>query len=116
MRVSEALCRCVVYVCAVCLCAIFAHAHMNNNTTIEYIIVADGQQIVDAYTKDYAIYNLIFMDVCMPVLDGLAATRAIREFEQKMNLPRVIIVALSAQVMESDQKECTRYVFLSFAF
>lgn len=74
------------------------------------MIVSDGQQTVDAYKKDYSLYNLIFMDVCMPVLDGLAATRAIREFEEKMQLPRVIIVALSAQVMESDQQECTKYV------
>jgi len=71
-------------------------------------IVADGQQTVDAYTSNPSEYNLILMDVCMPVMDGLAATRAIRAFEQQASLPRVIIVALSAQVMESDQSECTK--------
>ncbi len=50
-------------------------------------------------------YDLILMDISMPVLDGIAATRLIREHEMKHHLKPVPIVALTAHIMPSDQKK-----------
>ncbi|MFY9733473.1 MAG: response regulator [Candidatus Acidiferrales bacterium] len=49
-------------------------------------------------------YDLVLMDMQMPVMDGLAATRAIRLKPQFQALP---IVAMTANVMESDRERCT---------
>ncbi|HWO33360.1 MAG TPA: response regulator, partial [Candidatus Acidoferrum sp.] len=49
-------------------------------------------------------YDLVLMDMQMPVMDGLAATRAIRLEPQFRSLP---IIAMTANVMESDREKCT---------
>jgi signal transduction histidine kinase/DNA-binding response OmpR family regulator len=49
-------------------------------------------------------YDLVLMDMQMPVMDGLAATRAIRLKPEFQSLP---IIAMTANVMESDRERCT---------
>ncbi len=49
-------------------------------------------------------YDLVLMDMQMPVMDGLAATRTIRLKPQFQSLP---IIAMTANVMESDREKCT---------
>jgi signal transduction histidine kinase/DNA-binding response OmpR family regulator len=49
-------------------------------------------------------YDLVLMDMQMPVMDGLAATRAIRLKPEFQYLP---IIAMTANVMESDRERCT---------
>jgi CheY-like chemotaxis protein len=49
-------------------------------------------------------YDLVLMDMQMPVMDGLAATRAIRLKPEFQSLP---IIAMTANVMESDRDKCT---------
>jgi signal transduction histidine kinase/ActR/RegA family two-component response regulator len=51
-------------------------------------------------------FDLIFMDMQMPVMDGLDATRAIRTFEAAHARKRVRIVAMTANAMASDQVAC----------
>jgi CheY-like chemotaxis protein len=47
-------------------------------------------------------YDLILMDIQMPILDGFAATRAIRVWEQAHGLHPVPIVALTASALDED--------------
>ena len=62
---------------------------------LDFTIVNNGQEAVDAaLSKDY---DIIFMDINMPVLDGVSATKILR----KANYTKAII-SLSANVIESD--------------
>ncbi|EGB14273.1 response regulator receiver protein [Pseudodesulfovibrio mercurii] len=49
-------------------------------------------------------YGLVLMDIFMPVLDGLDATREIRAFEKERGLAPVPIVAVSANAFDEDRK------------
>ncbi len=60
-------------------------------------LVDDGQAAVDAWNGDE--WDVILMDVQMPVLDGVAATRAIRDAEASNGRRRTPIVALTANAM-----------------
>ncbi|NCC51049.1 MAG: PAS domain S-box protein [Spartobacteria bacterium] len=65
--------------------------------------VVDGQQAVDACKKET--YDAIVMDVKMPVMDGLEATRLIRMYEQKQNR-HTPILAMTAFAFEEDREAC----------
>jgi signal transduction histidine kinase/CheY-like chemotaxis protein len=64
---------------------------------IEPTIVDDGSQAVEAWRA--AAWDLVLMDVQMPVMDGLTAAQAIREAETAEGRPRTPIIALTANVM-----------------
>lgn len=49
-------------------------------------------------------YDLILMDISMPVMDGVEATKAIRSHETANNLSRTPIIALTAQAMVNDRQ------------
>jgi signal transduction histidine kinase/DNA-binding response OmpR family regulator len=77
-----------------------------------------GAEALRIYTENPDRYDLIFMDVHMPEMDGFEATRRIREFEQERNalaaknshrqsLPRKIpIIAMTANVFREDIEKC----------
>ncbi len=68
-------------------------------------VAENGQEAVALF--HHKPFNLIFMDVQMPVMDGLEATRQIREFEKGM--PRripVYIIAMTANAMKGDRETC----------
>jgi CheY-like chemotaxis protein len=51
-------------------------------------------------------YDLVLMDRQMPVMDGLTATRAIREWEQANHRPPTPIIALTASALKGDKEKC----------
>lgn len=68
---------------------------------IRIISASDGQQAVELWHLHKP--QLIFMDIQMPVLDGSAATKAIRDAEITQGLPRTGIVAVTADVSEPNR-------------
>jgi signal transduction histidine kinase/ActR/RegA family two-component response regulator len=65
---------------------------------------ANGRQAVDLATA--GTFDLIFMDVQMPEMDGLDATREIREMERISQRPHTPIVAMTAYAMAGDRQRC----------
>jgi CheY-like chemotaxis protein len=64
---------------------------------VDLTLVGDGAQALDAVASER--FDLILMDVQMPVLDGLSAIRAIRRHEAERGLERTPILALSAHAL-----------------
>ncbi|MBF0357634.1 MAG: PAS domain S-box protein [Magnetococcales bacterium] len=60
----------------------------------------DGQEAVEAYTNGN--FDLILMDIMMPIMDGYEATRKIRALEKNSGQQPVPIVALTANAMKDD--------------
>lgn len=67
-------------------------------------LAADGAQAVEAASQGD--FDLILMDVQMPVMDGLEATRRIRAHEGEQQRPRVTIIAMTANAREEDRQVC----------
>lgn len=70
----------------------------------EAVFASDGHEAVEMAGRDA--YDLIFMDVSMPGLNGLDATAAIRARERLAGQRASRIVALTAGVSESERKAC----------
>jgi PAS domain S-box-containing protein len=66
--------------------------------------VEDGAAAVDAVAA--GAFDLVLMDMQMPRMDGLEATQRIRAREQAQRLPRIPIVALTANAMKGDRERC----------
>jgi len=64
--------------------------------------VADNGEVALAMVRSTA-YDLVFMDMQMPVMDGITATQAIRRLGKFEHLP---VVAMTANAMEADRQKC----------
>jgi CheY-like chemotaxis protein len=67
------------------------------------VFVSDGRQAVDAVLREF--YALVFMDCQMPIMDGLAATRAIREGKRTRG-GHIPITAMTANAFCEDRDAC----------
>jgi len=66
--------------------------------------VGDGQLALDAL--DQQNFDLALMDMQMPVMDGIEATRLIRQREIERGKPRLPIIAMTANAMQGDREAC----------
>ncbi len=67
--------------------------------------VNNGKEAIEAITKnDASYYDLVLMDVQMPVMDGYEATKQIRNLSDK-NKANVIIYAMTANAFEEDKRD-----------
>src|SRR6185503_8193021 len=93
----------------------------NRTITVAYMedtpyrveIAENGAIAFEKFTAGH--YDLVLMDRQMPVMDGLAATRAIREWEQANERPPTPIIALTASALKGDQEQfvaagCSAYL------
>ena len=78
---------------------------MLDTLNLQCTMTDDGQQAVDVIAGGGK-FDLILMDVQMPVLDGYAATAHIRHQEAERNEPRRIIIALTADAFAEDRSRC----------
>lgn len=65
-------------------------------------VAGDGMQAVDRIKNNE--YDIVLMDIQMPVLDGIEATKLIRQIPGKQSLP---ILALTANIFEEYRQRCT---------
>ena len=68
-------------------------------------VVEDGHQALDFITQGGA-PDLVLMDVQMPIMNGLESTEKIRLWQANHGIPRVPIVALTANAFEEDRQKC----------
>jgi len=74
------------------------------NTPFKVEEAVNGQEAVEKFKTGS--YDLVLMDVQMPVMDGLNATRAIRRLEQERALQPTPIIALTAHTYAEDIQNC----------
>jgi PAS domain S-box-containing protein len=70
------------------------------------VIVENGELVVSHLQSHYDTVDVILMDMQMPVMDGLEATMAIREWEKKSGRGHKPIIALTANAMKGDKERC----------
>ena len=68
-------------------------------------VVSNGQKALDVLIPEHS-FDLVLMDLQMPVKDGLQATIELRDFEKSQNLSPVPIVALTAHGTGKDYESC----------
>ncbi|WP_407077139.1 response regulator [Vibrio qingdaonensis] len=71
----------------------------------DYDIANNGLEAVEHY-KSGKNYSVVLMDCMMPVMDGFAATKVIRDYETAIDAPRTPIIALTASVVDDDIQKC----------
>jgi len=70
------------------------------------VVANNGREAVETLLQSKADeFDVVLMDIQMPVLDGLAATQEIREAETS-NGRHIAIVAMTAEAMKGDREKC----------
>lgn len=67
-------------------------------------IANNGKEALDMFGSTK--YDLILMDIQMPVMDGITATRKIRELESSISSNSIPIIALTANALAGDRETC----------
>lgn len=65
-------------------------------------VVSNGKEVVERVRQSP--YDIVFMDCCMPIMDGFEATAAIRQLEE--NDRHTIIIALTANAIKGQREKC----------
>jgi len=82
---------------------------MLNKGGCQVEVAENGKEAVERFTATPDMFDLIFMDVQMPRMDGLEATRKIRQIEQLRDLPKSAaptIIAMTANALQGDRERC----------
>ena len=78
--------------------------HMLFGLDCEVLEATNGQQALEVLAEQRP--DVVLMDCQMPVMDGYTATRVQRSREEKNGLPRVPIIALTANALAEDRQKC----------
>ncbi|GGD33151.1 hypothetical protein GCM10012288_03880 [Malaciobacter pacificus] len=73
------------------------------NMEIEFTIVNNGLEALETYKQNS--YDLIFMDINMPIMDGVESFNKIREYESSINKKQTPICALTANAIKGDREK-----------
>ncbi|HUO05973.1 MAG TPA: PAS domain S-box protein [Candidatus Binataceae bacterium] len=74
------------------------------NSAVKITEAENGSEAIAVYKAGK--FDVVLMDMRMPLVDGCAATRAIRAWELEHDLPRTPIIALTASALEDAIREC----------
>jgi CheY-like chemotaxis protein len=66
--------------------------------------VTNGQEAVNAFKKEN--FKIVLMDLDMPIMGGLEATRVIRQYEREKKRKRTPIIAISGNTKCNPQRTC----------
>jgi CheY-like chemotaxis protein len=75
-------------------------------TEISIVCAENGNEVVRLFAENPTGYDMIFMDVQMPGMDGLEATRRIRAMQDVPHAATIPIVAMTANVFKEDVEHC----------
>ncbi len=78
--------------------------HTLKNIGISSECANNGREGLSMYMKDADKYDIIFMDIQMPVMNGIDATKAMIAFEQSKQLEHTPIVAVTANALKGDRE------------
>jgi CheY-like chemotaxis protein len=78
--------------------------HMLKREGHSVVIAHDGQEAIDAVQREP--FDLVLMDVQMPVMGGFDATRRIRETETSSTSTHLPIIAMTAHALKGDREAC----------
>jgi two-component system aerobic respiration control sensor histidine kinase ArcB len=67
-------------------------------------VANNGEEAIKLFKKNE--YDLIFMDIGLPDMDGLQVTKSLLQIEKKLQRKSIPIIALTAHVMEDDRNNC----------
>ena len=76
---------------------------------VEITECTNGLQAVEMVKAQH--FDLIFMDIQMPIMDGYSALFNIRAFEKEMKLSRHTVMALTAYATKEDKEKCLKAGF-----
>jgi CheY-like chemotaxis protein len=77
---------------------------MLNKLGIQTEVAENGKEAIERLQKES--FDLVLMDGQMPVMNGFQATRAIRDEHSAVLNRRIVVVALTANAMQSDRNRC----------
>jgi CheY-like chemotaxis protein len=79
------------------------------DTHVAFDCAENGQAAVDMFAANPCRYNLIYMDIQMPVMDGYTATERIRALEaERADAQRTPIIAMTANAFAEDVDRCLK--------
>jgi len=78
------------------------------NKGIEIVKARNGKEAVDTFCKEDGRFDMIIMDILMPVMDGLTATRMIRSLPNIENAKTIPIIALTVNAFHEHFEESLR--------
>ena len=81
----------------------FVLSHMLNKKGYNIHVANHGKEAVDAYSNSE--YDLILMDMQMPIMDGVEATKRIREMERNKSKRFTPIIVITAYALQGDREK-----------
>lgn len=72
---------------------------------VDVVLANNGKMVSEIYARDNA-FDLVLMDISMPVMDGYEATAAIRRWCQEQGKPVPVIIAFTADAYEEERLRC----------
>ena len=75
---------------------------------LPHATASNGLEALHTYQAGRGSFDIIFMDISMPIMDGLTASRKIRDYEKEENIRSTTIIALTGAASMSTKHEAFR--------